>query len=71
MCVCMYGGVNIEASGDLFEGDDKNFHRRFDGTVAAQRPLQKKTMTMSGMPQEYCSKWECAHCLARTVKKNE
>lgn len=42
MCVCMYGGVNIEASGDLFEGDDKNFHRRFDGTVAAQRPLQKK-----------------------------
>lgn len=35
MCVCYYGGVNT--NGGLFEGDDKNFHGRFDGLAIAQR----------------------------------
>lgn len=36
MCVC-YGGVNTN-NGGLFEGDDRNFHGRFDGLAVAQRP---------------------------------
>lgn len=41
MCVCYYGGVNT--NGGLFEGDDKNFHGRFDGLAIAQRTRNSPT----------------------------